>query len=175
MTLGCSNLKEEALDCIKWRNRFGRGCGPVIWQITDDDDDRIRRTVKLQVLTSASHDYKVQSLEGQSVYTPLSMDLSQYGPLPTWTSFSMDLSQYEHLSKWTCLNIDLFHFRHLWTRLGVDLPQHWPPSAKTSLIINLPQYGRPFVWTCLSMKLSQYKPPLCEILSVWTFLSIYLP
>jgi hypothetical protein len=35
---GYSNLKEEALDRIKWRNRFGRGCGPVIWQITDDDD-----------------------------------------------------------------------------------------------------------------------------------------
>jgi hypothetical protein len=27
---GYSNLKEEALDRIKWRNRFGRGCGPVI-------------------------------------------------------------------------------------------------------------------------------------------------
>jgi hypothetical protein len=26
---GYSHLKEEALDCIKWRNRFGRGCGPV--------------------------------------------------------------------------------------------------------------------------------------------------
>jgi hypothetical protein len=30
-----THLKEEALDRIKWRNRFGRGCG----QITDDDDD----------------------------------------------------------------------------------------------------------------------------------------
>jgi hypothetical protein len=28
-------LKEEALDRIKWRNRFGRCCGPVVWQITD--------------------------------------------------------------------------------------------------------------------------------------------
>jgi hypothetical protein len=36
---GYSNLKEEALDRIKWRNRFGRGCGPVVRQITDDDDD----------------------------------------------------------------------------------------------------------------------------------------
>jgi hypothetical protein len=27
---GYSHLKEEALDCIKRRNRFGRGCGPVI-------------------------------------------------------------------------------------------------------------------------------------------------
>jgi hypothetical protein len=27
---GYSNLKEEALDGIKWRNRFGRGCGPVV-------------------------------------------------------------------------------------------------------------------------------------------------
>jgi hypothetical protein len=27
---GFSNLKEEALDRIKWRNRFGRGCGPVV-------------------------------------------------------------------------------------------------------------------------------------------------
>jgi hypothetical protein len=27
---GYSHLKEEALDRIKWRNRFGRGCGPVM-------------------------------------------------------------------------------------------------------------------------------------------------
>jgi hypothetical protein len=27
---GYSNLKEEALNRIKWRNRFGRGCGPVV-------------------------------------------------------------------------------------------------------------------------------------------------
>jgi hypothetical protein len=27
---GYSNLKEEALDRIQWRNRFGRGCGPVV-------------------------------------------------------------------------------------------------------------------------------------------------
>jgi hypothetical protein len=27
---GFSHLKEEALDRIKWRNRFGRGCGPVV-------------------------------------------------------------------------------------------------------------------------------------------------
>jgi hypothetical protein len=29
-------LKEEALDRNKWRNRFGRRCGPVVWQITDE-------------------------------------------------------------------------------------------------------------------------------------------
>jgi hypothetical protein len=29
------------LDRIKWRNRFGRGFGPVVWQITDDDDDDV--------------------------------------------------------------------------------------------------------------------------------------
>jgi hypothetical protein len=33
---GYSHLKEEALDRIKWRNRFGGGCGPVVWQITDE-------------------------------------------------------------------------------------------------------------------------------------------
>jgi hypothetical protein len=27
---GYSHLKDEALDRIKWRNRFGRGCGPVV-------------------------------------------------------------------------------------------------------------------------------------------------
>jgi len=34
-------LKEEALDRTMWRNRFGRDFGPVVWQITDDDDDEI--------------------------------------------------------------------------------------------------------------------------------------
>ena len=32
-------MKEEALGRTLWRNRFGRGFGPVAWQITDDDDD----------------------------------------------------------------------------------------------------------------------------------------
>jgi hypothetical protein len=27
---GYSHLKEEALDRVKWKNRFGRGCGPVV-------------------------------------------------------------------------------------------------------------------------------------------------
>jgi hypothetical protein len=27
---GYYHLKEEALDRTKWRNRFGRGCGPVV-------------------------------------------------------------------------------------------------------------------------------------------------
>jgi hypothetical protein len=33
---GYSHLKEEALDRTTWRNRFGRGCGPDVWQITDE-------------------------------------------------------------------------------------------------------------------------------------------
>ena len=36
---GYCQLKEEALDRTMWWNRFGRGFGPVVWQITDDDDD----------------------------------------------------------------------------------------------------------------------------------------
>jgi hypothetical protein len=32
-------MKEEALDRIVWRNRFGRSFGPIVWQTTDDDDD----------------------------------------------------------------------------------------------------------------------------------------
>jgi hypothetical protein len=27
---GYCHLKEEAVDRIKWRNHFGRGCGPVV-------------------------------------------------------------------------------------------------------------------------------------------------
>jgi hypothetical protein len=46
---GYSHLKEEGLDRIKWRNRFGRGCEPVIWQITDDD------TVFFFLLTHVSY------------------------------------------------------------------------------------------------------------------------
>jgi hypothetical protein len=32
---GYSHLKEEALDGTMWRNRFGRGVGPVVRQITE--------------------------------------------------------------------------------------------------------------------------------------------
>ena len=35
---GYCQLKEEAINRTVWRNRFGRGFGPVVWQITDDDD-----------------------------------------------------------------------------------------------------------------------------------------
>jgi hypothetical protein len=36
---GYSYLKEGPLNRIYWRNRFGRSCGPVVWQITDDDEN----------------------------------------------------------------------------------------------------------------------------------------
>ena len=32
---GSSHLKEEALDRTMWRNRFGRGVGPFVRQITE--------------------------------------------------------------------------------------------------------------------------------------------
>ena len=32
---GYSHLKEEGLDCTMWRNRFGRGFGPVVRQTTE--------------------------------------------------------------------------------------------------------------------------------------------
>ena len=32
---GYSHLKKEALDRTMWRNRFGRGVGPVVRQITE--------------------------------------------------------------------------------------------------------------------------------------------
>ena len=41
---GYCQLKEEALDCTVWRNCFGRGFGPVVCQITDDDDDVLKNT-----------------------------------------------------------------------------------------------------------------------------------
>ena len=34
---GYSPLKEEALDRTMWRNRFGRGFGPVVRQTTEYD------------------------------------------------------------------------------------------------------------------------------------------
>jgi len=36
---GSCQWKEKALDRTMWRNRFGRCFGPVVWQITDDDDE----------------------------------------------------------------------------------------------------------------------------------------
>jgi len=36
-------MKEEALDRPMWRNRFRRGFGPVLWQVTNDDNDDERQ------------------------------------------------------------------------------------------------------------------------------------
>ena len=44
---GYCRLKEEALDRTVWRNRFGGGFGPVVWQIIDDDDNPSGRTMAL--------------------------------------------------------------------------------------------------------------------------------
>jgi hypothetical protein len=62
-----SHLKEEALDRIKWRNRFGRDCGPVVWQITDDDYSyrRINFTVGLYKGKWWRKKYPVWTLEGE--------------------------------------------------------------------------------------------------------------
>ena len=38
-TKGYWELKEEALGRSLWRTRYGRGCGPVVRQTTDYDDD----------------------------------------------------------------------------------------------------------------------------------------
>jgi hypothetical protein len=43
-------LQEKALDRTKW-NCFGRGFGPVVWQITDDGDD-ILSSLKIKLEAS---------------------------------------------------------------------------------------------------------------------------
>ena len=47
---GYFQLKEEALDRTMWRNRFGRGFGPVVWQITDDDQEKKQKIKKWEIL-----------------------------------------------------------------------------------------------------------------------------
>ena len=39
---GYYHLKEEALDRTMWRNRFGRGVGPVVRQITERMNDSLK-------------------------------------------------------------------------------------------------------------------------------------
>jgi hypothetical protein len=46
---GYCQLKEETLDRTMWRNRFGRGFGPVVEQITDDDDENITINMMLEI------------------------------------------------------------------------------------------------------------------------------
>ena len=53
---GYSHLKEEALDCTMWRNRFGGGFEPVIRQITECMNESAPftiQTVGMQLCTSA--------------------------------------------------------------------------------------------------------------------------
>jgi hypothetical protein len=68
-------LKEEAVDRIKWRNRFGRGCGPVVWQITDDKkkvQSYFSHTVKSYLI------YTVQDYLNYTVHCHLSHTVPGY-------------------------------------------------------------------------------------------------
>ena len=44
---GYCELNEESLDRTIWRNRFARGFGPVVWQITDDDDMEYAKNIDI--------------------------------------------------------------------------------------------------------------------------------
>ena len=54
---GYSHLKEEALDCNMWRDRFGRGFESVVRLLDADDDDDDER----QSLITGTLKYDVTS------------------------------------------------------------------------------------------------------------------
>jgi hypothetical protein len=60
-------LKEEALDRIKWRNRFGRDCGgPVVWQITDEWMNYVCWSVSIAFLCLAvQYGYRVTKIASE--------------------------------------------------------------------------------------------------------------
>ena len=67
-------MKEEALDRTMWRNRFGRGFGPVVSQITDDDDDELEMSlvssrIKKKLLTNIS-------VQESSSFNPLNAEIN---------------------------------------------------------------------------------------------------
>ena len=67
---GYCELKEVALDRTMWRNRFTRGFGPVVWQITDDDDDILCLKVRLM---SNKQDLIGHKSEIKSIYFKYSL------------------------------------------------------------------------------------------------------
>jgi hypothetical protein len=52
---GYSHLKEEALDRIKWRNRFGRGCGPDRLLMNECTYTYICLYIKIQLLANGNY------------------------------------------------------------------------------------------------------------------------
>ena len=51
---GYCQLKEEAPDRTMWSNRFGRGFGPVVRQITDNDDEISNYLLDILLFTNYS-------------------------------------------------------------------------------------------------------------------------
>jgi hypothetical protein len=66
---GYSHLKDEALDRIKWRNRFGRGSGPVVWQITDDDSSSTVPVLIKCEYNSAAHQQLTDFMKDSDLVT----------------------------------------------------------------------------------------------------------
>ena len=75
---GYCQLKEEAQDSTMWKNRFGRGFGPVVWQITIGDDDMPCSTLSFLAINTRTSAYF-------TVWIILSPTLKS--PSPTRTSF----------------------------------------------------------------------------------------
>jgi hypothetical protein len=84
---GYCELKEEALDLTMWRNRFARGFGPVVWQITDDDDDdeSLQYCAQHSCLSLVKNSYMFQSYQ----IIRLSVKCYKSGFEPRWARFSV--------------------------------------------------------------------------------------
>ena len=131
---GYCQLKEEALDRTMWRNRFGRGFGPVVWQITDDDDDYCRQQpyskhcdTYLQYICITA--YSSENMPVQRTHASTSEALERLTPflcpLPSqWPRAFVTAPLMLYSRSWCLLTItegaDRFHSYSVWYLLQED-------------------------------------------------------
>ena len=94
---GYCQLKEESLDRTMWRNRFGRVFGPVVWQITDDDDS--------ECVSTTFSNYQTKRMCCIILSCDRCLNVPYFSTLPHKdTIFTIEIFKHKHLSSF-CLQL----------------------------------------------------------------------
>jgi hypothetical protein len=165
---GYSHLKEEALDRNKWRNRFGRGCGPVVWQITDDDDGgggspRFTQACYQQVSSHSFLPKRYKFHHTQTSFLPVQFRSKQLKKRFKWTK------KEQVTGARVVWHTSHLHAKHCTGTIAKAVTIHFTKTYRRSRgiappTLNLDKYRNKWPLSCPGRFTSEEVPPVTQII-----------